>query len=338
MDYGEVFVKAGRLIWKHKILWLFGLFASCAGGNPGSFNTQFESGNLANFKGPVPDQLQSFLLGLQQTLHQTPAWFFGLALALFCGAGILFWLVGVYGRTGLARGAWLADGGEEQLAFGSLSGDAMRSYGKVLLASLLTGLPGLAVGLVFLLIVGFSFASLFSQRLPGLGVGLICLGVPLFCLLLPLLWLVGVWGDLATVAIVGESLGVIAGLQRGWHFLTRRLGSVLLFAVLLFMAQIVFGILVGIVFAPLGIGVILGGALSRGSLNIGLGLILLALLLLVPIALFLSAVFHSYLGTAWVLVFRRLAAAEAQPPLVPTAPISPYPPPADFPPPSTPAV
>lgn len=320
MDYGEVFSRAGRLIWKHKILWLFGLFAGCASAsNSGNLNYSFNSGDLGNMQGQIPEFLQNLVLGFQQFLRQTPGLFFALAFLLICGIGILFWLVGVFGRTGLARGAWLADSGADHLSFSPLAQDSLRSFWKVALASLLTGLPGFAIGLAFFLVVVLGIANLVSERMPGIGVGLICLGLPLLCVLVPVFWLLGVWGELTTVAIVGEELGVIDGLKRGWRMLTGRFGSVLLFAVLLFIAQIAFGILTGLVFAPLGIGVILGGVLTRGSFNVGLGLVLLAMVVLVPIALFLGAVFHSYVGTIWALVFRRLAA-----PVIP--PVPPLPP------------
>jgi hypothetical protein len=329
MDYGEVFSKAGRLIWKHKILWLFGLLASCASGSSaGNLSYTFNAGNFSRFSGQEPAPFENFLFGLQQTIRQTPGWFFALALLLFCGVGILFWLIGVFGRTGLARGAWLADGSADRFSFSPLANDSLRSFWKVALSSLLVGLPGFAVGLVFVLILVFGIAAGFSQRAPGVGVVLICLGLPVLCLLVPFFWLLGVWGDLSIVAIVGEDLGVIDGLKRGWRMLTRRFGSVVLLAVLLFIAQIAFGILVSLLFAPIGIGVIMGGVFTRGGLNIGLGLILLVLLILVPISLFLGAVFHSYVGTVWALVFRRLAAAEAAPlmPMPPAAYTPPAPP------------
>ena len=30
MDFSEVLGKAWRIIWKHKVLWIFGIFAGCA--------------------------------------------------------------------------------------------------------------------------------------------------------------------------------------------------------------------------------------------------------------------------------------------------------------------
>ena len=52
MDFGEILTKSARLIWKFKILWLFGLLASCASGsgNPG-LNFSFNASDF-NFSNP----------------------------------------------------------------------------------------------------------------------------------------------------------------------------------------------------------------------------------------------------------------------------------------------
>ena len=34
-DFGEVLSRAWQIIWKHKILWVFGIFAGCARGGGG---------------------------------------------------------------------------------------------------------------------------------------------------------------------------------------------------------------------------------------------------------------------------------------------------------------
>ena len=35
MDYGEVLSRAWRIIWKHKVLWIFGIMAGCTSGSGG---------------------------------------------------------------------------------------------------------------------------------------------------------------------------------------------------------------------------------------------------------------------------------------------------------------
>jgi uncharacterized membrane protein YgcG len=37
-NFGEVLTRAWKIIWKHKILWIFGILASCARGSGGGGN------------------------------------------------------------------------------------------------------------------------------------------------------------------------------------------------------------------------------------------------------------------------------------------------------------
>lgn len=48
MDFGEVLTRAWRIVWKFKILWIFGIFASCGTHNGGSFNGGGSSGYETN--------------------------------------------------------------------------------------------------------------------------------------------------------------------------------------------------------------------------------------------------------------------------------------------------
>lgn len=319
MNYGEIFSRAARLIWKHKILWVFGLLASCASGSSGSnwLSYNFNSGDYQWEPGSLPAPLENFIYQLAQFVRQTPAWFFVVAAALVCGVGLVFWLVGILGRTGLARAAWRADSGEETLSLSAILSESWRPFWHAAGASVLVGVPGFAVALVFALLWAGGMAAGFAQRAPATGLLLLCLGLPMMCLFVPFFWLLGIWGDLAVVAIANEGLGVLEGLRRAWRLLTRRFGSVVLVAVLAFVAQILFGIVVGLISAPMALGAVLGGVLTRNSAGLGLGLVLLALLVMVPVSLFLSAVFQSYLGTVWALTFRRLTAVETPPPPAP---------------------
>ena len=335
MDYGEVITQSAKLIWKHKILWVFGLLAGLGGGTGNadlsySFNAlDFKGGNF-NF--PLP--LQRFFLDLANMIRQTPGWFFFMLLLLMCGLGLVFFLISVFGRTALTRGAWQADGGVERLGFGQLVNESVTPFWRVAGVTLLVGLPGFAIALIFAMIFVFGLAASFSQEIPGIAIILLCVGLPLVCLLVPFFWFLGIWSQISTVAIVGEELGVINGLKRGWHLIRRNLGPVLLVAVLALVAQIGLGLLVGLIIAPIGIGALLGSLVFSGSGTFTLGFFLPFLLVAIPISLVLAALFQSYIGTLWTLVFRRLASAEAaQPPVAAPPPAYPTVPPADAPPP-----
>ena len=319
MDYGEIITKSAKLIWKHKILWIFGLLAGLGGGNTNpSFNFNVADINPGNLN--IPQPLQRFFTGMAEMIHQTPGWFFIMLIFLVCGFSLVLFLLGVFGRVGLTRGAWLADGGSDHLEFGNLVNESVPSFWRVAGQTLLVGLPGFAISVIFITFLIFGFVSSVSQEAPGILLVLICVGLPLICLMVPFFWFLGIWSQLSTVAVVGEDRGVIDGLKRGWQIIRSNLGPVLLIGVLVLLMQIGLGILIGLILAPIGIGALLGSLVFSGGGTFSLGFLLPFLLVAVPLSLILSMLFQSYTGTLWTLVFRRLVAAEAARPLAPAPP------------------
>src|SRR5687768_5546242 len=107
-NFGEVLSRAWQIIWRHKILWIFGIFAGCGrggGGNSGgSGNTGFET------QGPdLPPQVMRWLELIQENLLT----FMAVGIGLIC----LLWLIGIFlgtlGRIGLIRGSSQVDNGTE---------------------------------------------------------------------------------------------------------------------------------------------------------------------------------------------------------------------------------
>lgn len=325
MDYGEIITKSARLIWKFKILWIFGLLAGCASGGGFNINYSFNAADINFSNGSLPAPFQQFFNGLSELIRQTQGWFIAAVLLLICGLGIVFWLIGIFGRTGVARGAWLADGGAPKLAFSQLLNESLPAFWRVAGVNLIIGMPGFAVSLIFIAFTVFGVVSSFSGRLPGLSLLLLCVGLPLCCLLVPLFWFLGVWSEISTVAVAGEGRGVFDALRRGWYLLTHNLGPVVLAAILVLIAQVGFAILIGVIFAPIGLGALLGSMYLGNKVSIGLGLLIPLLVLAGLVSLAVGAVFHSYIGAVWVLVFNRLAAKviPPQPQPQPVAPLQP---------------
>jgi hypothetical protein len=315
MPYAEIITTAAKWVWKFKILWVFGLLASCTSGGGLRFNYSFNAGSLFSTDSPIPEPYQSYLTQIARMINETPGWFFALAIMLICGAGLVFWLIGVFGKTGLARGAWLADSGVGQLEFGQLAEESRHSFWRVAVVTLLVGLPGFAIGLIFVAFAFFGVVSSFSQPAMGIGISLLlCLGLPLMCLMVPVFWFLGILSELAIMAVTAEDLGIMDGIRRAWQMLTRNLGPVILMALLVLVAQVVFGLITGLILAPLGLGAILGAVLARSGTGLGTGLLVVFGLIAVPVALFANAIFQSYVGTIWALVFRRLTSGATTPP------------------------
>lgn len=315
MPYGEIITTAAKWVWKFKILWVFGLLASCSSGGGLRFNYSFNAGSLFSPEAPIPEPYQSYLTQIARMINETPGWFFAMAIMLICGAGLVFWLIGVFGKTGLARGAWLADSGATQLEFGQLAEESQQSFWRVAAVTLLVGLPGFAIGLIFFAFAFFGIVSSFAQPAFGIGISLLlCMGLPLICLMVPAFWFLGILSELAIMAVTGENLGIMDGIRRGWQILTRNLGPVIIMALLVLVTQVVFGLVTGLILAPLGLGAILGSILARNDSGLGTGLLVVFGLIAVPVALFANALFQSYVGTIWALVFRRLTSSAITPP------------------------
>lgn len=301
MDYGEVLAKAWQIIWKHKVLWIFGILASCSGGGGGgggNSSYQFSRGEL-------PPRFERFFEFPNLNL---PEW----QIAMIVGAIVLVILLvivlvivlGTIGRIGLIKGTVQADQGVERLSFGQLFSESLPFFWRVFGLNLLIGLALLVTGLIFLaFFAGFTAVTF--------GIGAICL-IPLICLLVPLLWLLQVVIEQGTIAIVVEDLGIMDGLRRGWEVFRANLGTMIVMALILYLGvSLIIGFVIALplilVIAPVIAGVI-GGSMFDSNQAVGGGLLIAALCFVayLPVLIVLSGGLRAYIGSAWALTYLRL--------------------------------
>lgn len=310
MNYSEVFSKAWKIIWKFKALWIFGILSSCArassggssgssGGSSGS-SSFFSSGpGLAAPNVMLPKQIYQWYLQFQHAWDSEPWGVFLVMMAVFfliLALVVLSLFLGVLGRVGVARGAWLADDGEEKLNFSRIFNESKPYYWRVFLFLLLLFAASLAVGglvaIPILLVIIFTF-----------GLGLLFL-IPL---LIVVAFAIKILIEQTIVAIVGEDLGVFAGIQRAWNLLVSKpwpqvvvglastLGQIAIaFVLVIPVFLILIPFLISIFFQTdqvIGIGAIISGA---------------GFLLYLPFAVLASGILHAYIGSLWALTFKRL--------------------------------
>jgi hypothetical protein len=202
MDFGEVLGRAWRIIWKHKILWIFGIFAGCSrggGGGAGNSGYRFSGTNPQGQIPQIPENDQFWSqLGNWIGTHWWVVFLFILAILVLALIAIL---LGTIGRIGLIKGTQKADGGAEHLGFAELWDESLPYFWRVFLLALIVGVLSFVLVLA-LILLGFGAAVI------TLGIGLICL-IPLFCVLLIVLWFVGLVIQLAEVAIVVIALPIL---------------------------------------------------------------------------------------------------------------------------------
>ncbi len=113
INFGEVLTKAWQIVWKFKVLWIFGILAGCGGNNGSRFN--FNGGNSgggsggSGNSGQLPEFFKQFQnmqpeLALAKFWGQYTAIIVGL-IALLCILWAVFYFLGVMGTTGLIKGA-----------------------------------------------------------------------------------------------------------------------------------------------------------------------------------------------------------------------------------------
>ena len=232
-DFGKVLSRSWQIIWKHKVLWIFGILASCAranggGSGGGGGNTSYQTSPNGN----TPFPSDQFEQGMDQfgRFVNDNLWIIIVIAAALILISLVFYALGMMGRIALIKGTFKAEGGAESLSFGELWSESLPYFWRILGLNLLLGLA------VLILIVPFVILGIVTA-----GVGFICL-LPLLCNLVPLSWALLVVLEQAQAAIVIEELGIMDGIRRGWQVAKSNIGAMIIMALILFIGGAVLGV------------------------------------------------------------------------------------------------
>jgi hypothetical protein len=309
MNFGEAITKAWKIIWKHKILWLFGFLSSCGarGGGSGITNRINSSYQLPNNRN-LPQQLPFDLGGLQQAygkflqqLDQVPVWLWAVILVIIILFVLLVFLVNLLGQTALVRGAWEADEGVEHLPFNDLCEKAFRRMGKVFLVRLAFILA------VLVLVTALSAILVFSSVLT-LGVGLLCLALPFACVMIVFSAFFQTWEIQAVIGAAGDDLSFSQAISRSFTLIRQNLVNYLLLYLVLGIGAGILTVLLSLpillVFFPMLFQALMLNTL-RESLTLNAGVIFL--IVYIPLLLVANSILEAYIITSWTIAYKRLA-------------------------------
>ncbi len=311
MDFGYVLRRAWEIIWKFKVLWIFGILASCgqASGTSGSNSGYRFSAQDTT----VTPEIQNFFNRL------SPAFITFLIIAAILVVLVLVAaaiLLGTVGRVGLIRGTVKAEQGAAKLTFHELWREGLAYFWRVFGLNLVIGL----IILFAVVVLGFLGVIL---SIGTLGIFLICL-IPLLCLLIPIFWLISIIIEQANVALVVENLDIIEAIKRGWQVFIENIGTMIVMGLILVVGVgVIGGIIIGLpllaIAAPAAVGIATGIFVNMRN-----GIIISAILFLVylPFLLVFSGILRAYTQSAWTLTFLRLTTKPAVQPVetMPTPP------------------
>jgi hypothetical protein len=295
MDYGSVLSRAWHITWRNKALWILGILAGCSssGGNGGGRAT---SGINYNFPGPGQGPTPEFFNNIPD---QT--WVI-LALGIVCLALILvllFIVLGAIGKAGLMAAFNLADEGEP-VGLRKAFDLSLTYFWRVLAIEILVALAWF----VFIVVL------IFVAAIPVL----VTLGLALCCLI-PFLILLGVavsiYATLAQTAVVTEDKGVFQAFADAWEVTKANVGPLVVMGLVLivggFVAEVVIGLPMLAVAAPLLTGLLIG---SQSSITSGVVIFGLCLIAYIPVAIVLNGVLQTYINGSWTLTYRRFTGRE----------------------------
>lgn len=305
MDFGEVLSRAWQIIWNHKVLWIFGILASCSNANGAPGNAQ------ASFQGDTPPGMERFF----DQFGRLPNWQIAVIIGVIILVVLLLVALAIFlstvGRVGLIQGTLRADHGQEQLIFGELFSATLPFFWRIFGLNLIVGLAGMLLILI-LLIPFILFGAL------TLGVGFLCL-IPLVCLFIPVFWLVNLVVEQANIAIIVEDVGIFDGLRQGWEIFRANLGAILVMGLILslgvnLIGGFIIGLPIALIFSPAIIGAVTGAERAFGG---GVLISAICFVAFLPVLLILSGALRSYIEAAWTLTYLRLTrgpeGAEAEP-------------------------
>jgi hypothetical protein len=311
MNYGEVLTRAWKIIWKFKVLWIFGILASCGTGNGGNnFNYRFSGSDL-------PPQFQQ-AVGNSQQFFNNYGWVIGLLICLICVLIIVAIFLSTLGKIALIKGTLNAEAGAEHIGFLELFNGSLPYFWRVL------GLSLLFFILSFVLITTGILLAVTGTILT-FGIALFCL-IPLCCLMIPVFWAAWVIVEQAYIAIVVENRGAIEGLVRGWEVVKTRWEPMLVMGIILIFGAAIAGFIISIPLFIVLFPLFFVMGITAGSNMTPLAIGGICFLIYLPVLILASGIIHAYVHSAWTLTFLRVTGHGATPEANPGEPAASLPP------------
>jgi hypothetical protein len=299
-NFGEVLTRAWQIIWKHKVLWIFGIFAGCSrGGGSGGGGMQGGGGGNGPGNQPLPELERTFEQ-IGQWIQDNP-WIIAVVVLIGLVLLIISIFLGTIGRIGLIRGTYQAETGAERLNFGELFSGSTPYFWRVF-----------GLSLVIFLIAILIFAPLALFGVLTAGIGFICV-LPLICILIPVLWALSVVIEQANAAIVIDNMGIGDGLRKGWEVARANVGPIILLALIVFIGSGIIGFVIAIPIIAAVFPLIFSAASNNAN---PAWITVICCAIYFPILLLLSGILNAYVQSVWTLTYMRLTAKPSDSPPV----------------------
>lgn len=315
MEYGALIRQSWRLTWRHRFLWVLGLFTgstlgSCSApvGDGGSSQWRMDQRELEGAAPSIARAVDDVGLWVTQNLGLAL-----LAVAVLVLIGLALLVVSLIAQGGMATATSELARGRDITAGRAWSAGLRLFWRYLLLWLTFIGLTiALFLAIAAILAVVFMVGSVASGAsqvvLYALGV---LLALALIVAAVVVLIGLSIAAAFAQRAIAVEDLGPIAALESGIRLLRSHLGTSLLVWLIGIGLGIASGIavVIGIVVAVIPLGLI-GALLFATAGGVSTALVaygVLALLVLIAVAWLLSAIVNTFFWNYWTIAYLTLS-------------------------------
>ncbi len=245
-DLLEVFTRAGKITWKYKILWIFGILASCGRGNGGNSNSSNRNNGSGTGENPFSPEMMrqaEFFFRRMESWFQQNTW---IVFALFAFLFIVIVLQIVFtliGTAGLARGVVKAENGAESLRFGELFGESLDYFWRLFGAAIVIWLPYfiLFFGAMLIGLLPLINGSTSRSDMTAAGGLVILIMIAVCCCAVPVSIALSLYHVQVKRSILVEEKGVFSALARGFDILLQNFIPLLVVGIMLGIASFIIG-------------------------------------------------------------------------------------------------
>ena len=318
MDYGEVLSRAWKIIWRNKVLWIFGIMASFGeGGGGGNGGSNYSTNSGQTSFNVLPPGWADFFSNVARFFENIQWWGWVIMVAGIFILMVFAAALATIGEAGLVRGTKLTEDTAEKLRFGPLFSESKHYFWRIFLLKFLAGVV-IFILVILLLLPFIVFVIATEVDIAVLWVFIAMFFLLLCCLIVPISWVLSIIIRQSINAIVVEDVGIFAGLKRGWLVCRRHPGPNLVMALILGIGAGIVNLVISIpamlAFLPILFHLISGNLEGLTSAAV-ISLVLCCAYL--PVLYLLSGILTAFTHSAWALTYLRLTRPPADMPLMP---------------------
>jgi hypothetical protein len=283
MPYFEILAQTWKLLWKHKVILVFGLLAMLV---PGLL-VLLMGGSMFFFS---VDRFSQF----ERMMNNNEPWFF-LGWFGFIGIFMLFSFVATgIGWAGVFKGTYEVEKGEQSINFSELWKISTPYFGRVL-------------GILFLVGLGMMLVFMVPVLLGVVTAGLAFLCViPMMFILIPLSFLAQMFMSLCIASGVADDTDVFTAIKNAWNVTLKTFWPLALMALLLYLVQMAAGLVISI--PAWGAQMLFMIPIMSDNINPEMMFTFFGIFMLVfmPLAFLIQGSAQAYVNSAWMLTYLRL--------------------------------